>query len=356
MKIGVILGPFSVGSRPLDLNNLYTSPRGLTGTDLAFVRVSEEIAKAGHEVHSFSVFTGQKEGFRPIEEIKQIDNEQFDAVINFNEPNLFEFCKRPFKLCYMMLNDFTYLTPGSFDHNVDRYVGVCQQHADYVATITKLDRKKWSVIPLGCDPHLYNREKKVKGRMFWCSSADRGLQWLLSIYPEVKAAVPEASLNVAYHFSYEHIINQEQGHPHVNEMAQRVRYIREMMPRLKHLGVEHIGSVSRERMVQEWNEASVFPFTADTVAFSEGFSVSTLEAHGSYTLPIITDIDCFGGIYRESGCLMFDSPIKNTLSSYKDALIYQLSEIDNNRLEKCRKFAENHTWQATTNKLLEEIK
>lgn len=367
MKIAVILGAFSVGTRPITFSNFWSNERGATGTDLAFMRVSEELSSLGHTVELFTVKSAKDKTYkqmriRDVSDIKKIDKEGFDAVINFNEPNLFIGMKKPFKLLYMMLNDFSFVEDG-FDEWTDQYVGVCPEHTRYMqAQCPKPE--KWKTVALGCDPDKY-KDERVPGRVIWCSSADRGLHWLLSIWSEIKEAVPEASLRVLYHFNYEGIFDIEghhispQGTPyntHTVEMANRVRYIRRAMAELKDLDVEHLGSVSRDQIVEEWNKASVFGFTCDTVAYSEGFSVSTLEAHASYTLPIITSQDCLGGIYKDSGCIMIDAPIKDHLDEYKSAIISQLKDIDITRVNQCREFAKKHTWKLTAKRLETLIK
>lgn len=345
MRIAVLLGAFSLGPRPLDKNTAYTSPRGLTGTELAFMRVSEELRKRGHHVHQYLG-----------DNVMRPEWETFDSVLNFNEPNLFVGLKSPRKILYMMLNDFSFVRPG-FDAWVHEYVGVCQQHADYVAKVSATEGR-WSVVPLGCDPQLYTDGLQVPGRVLWCSSADRGLHWLLQIWPTIRAAVPHATLRVLYHWSYdglEHVTATTESspgrgyHEHTVEMAQRVRYMRHAIDALRPFGVEHVRSVSRERMVTEWNEASVFAFPCDTIAFSEGFSVSTLEAHASYTVPVITDQDCLGGIYADSGAVVVPSPVRDNLDRFADAVI---DALRTGRADpRCREFALRHTWSSTAEQL-----
>lgn len=362
LKIGIILGDFSIGKRLLDFNNLWTSTRGLTGTDLAFVRVAEEFQKLGHEVELFTACStpiGLYHGMRirSTADIVKIDNEKFDAVINFNEPNLFIGMEKPFKLLYMMLNDFSFVLP-EFDQWTDHYVGVCQEHTNYVANNSNTNGK-WSVVPLGCDPDKY-KDKRIPGKVIWCSSADRGLHWLLSQWSTIKCAVPNAFLKIFYHFSYidlEKVEDNQTHHPHVTEMAQRIRYIKKAVKELAHLDVEHVGSVSRERMQTEFSEASVFGFPCDTVAFSEGFSVSTLEAHASHTVPVITDADCLGGIYQNSGCVMVND-IKDNLDIFTQKMIQALTdqEFANQKIKKSREFAKQHTWTQTAQQLETIIK
>lgn len=343
MKIALLLGAFSVGARPLDLATAASSPRGLTGTELCFVRTLEELTKLGHEVHP-----------RLGDAAPALLDESYDAAVSLNEPNLLIGCKARFRVVWQMLNDFSFIKPG-FDEHVDAYAGVCAEHTAHVAQQCP-HPEKWTTIGLGCDPDLYT-DCRVPGRVLYASSADRGLHWLLQQWPEIRRAVPNATLRVLYHFSYagvesvtERSVSPQGGpfHPHIVEMAQRIRYCRSALERLGPLGVTHVGSVSREQMTREWSEAAVFAYPCDPVAFSEGFSVSSLEAHASGTVPVLWAADCLGGIYGESGCLMLP---RGDLSRWTAAVISALRGLEAHRLPLCRQFAKEHTWAHSAKQL-----
>jgi hypothetical protein len=136
-------------------------------------------------------------------------------------------------------------------------------------------------------------------------------------------------------------------------MSHRLRYIRNSIERLKPLGVEHVGSISKQEMTKQLNEASVLGYTADPVAFSEGYSISILEAHASYTVPVITDADCLGSIYSDSGSIMIPGPIKNKLEDFTKAVIESLTqkEISDQTISKCREFAKQRTWSIIAAKM-----
>lgn len=365
MRIAVILGAFSIGTRPMDywFENPWISTRGMTGTEIATSMLASEMSNLGHEVHLFTVHAEphnkpdlwQNVFIHNFEERFNLIDDSYDALISFNEPNVFiGLTDKPLRIVWQMLNDFSFVQDG-FDCYVDQYVGVCQKHTDHVKKLTP-DPKKWETIGLGCNPDWYE-DKRVPGRVIWCSSADRGLHWLLQEWPKIKKEVPFASLRIFYHFNYDSLINIQptdaNSHPHVVEMAQRARYIREMVKRLKPLDVEHVGSVSRRQMDLEFSEACVFGFCCDTVAFSEGFSVSSLEAHASYTVPIIAAQDCLGEVYAESGAIIIDTPVKNNLDKFTGEVIKCLKDKDysNKIIEKCLDFAKSNTWKIATKKM-----
>ncbi len=371
MKIAVILGPFSVGPRPLDFhfNNIWESPRGLTGTDLATVMICQELAERNNDIHLFTLHSepnnkpdiwGRVKIYNLDEAPTKIDD-SFDAIISINEPNMFiGLPSKPIRICWQFLNDFDYCIPG-VDSVVDKWLGVCQQHVDHLKGLNKTDPNKWGVLGLGCYPEWY-KDERIPGRVVWCSSADRGLHWLLQIWPQIKAAVPYATLKIFYHFGFGQIEQVEPNDktikPHIVEMGQRIRYMKHAIEKLKPLGVEHIGGVNRITINKEFNEASVLGYTCDTVCFSEGFSVTTLEAHASFTVPLITDKDCFGTVYKNSGALMVKGSIKDNLQEYTDLMIKSLTDqqFANRVIDKCRVFAMQNTWVQIAEKMENVIK
>jgi glycosyltransferase involved in cell wall biosynthesis len=365
MKIAIIFGPFSIGERPLDFhfNNIYESTRGLTGSDLSAVEISKNLVKLGHDVSLFTIHAQPDhkpdmwEGSKlyNFEERLTVVDDTFDAILSINEPDVFRgMTTKPFRICWQFLNDFTYCQPN-FEEYVDKWLGVCEKHTNHLKAQTSCP-EKWDTVPLACSPEIYTDER-VPGRVIWCSSADRGLHWLLQEWPEIKKQVPHASLRIFYHFNYGTIENiqphDKSNHPHVVEMGQRIRYMKETIKRLAPLGVEHVGSVSRNQMKKEFNEASVFGFPCDPVSFSEGFSVSTTEAHASYTVPVISSRDCLGSIYKKSGCLMIDEPVRDNLGTFTSYVVKSLTDksFSDKIIEQCRTFAERHTWSITAKKI-----
>ena len=370
MKIAVILGMFSVGPRPLDFhyNNIWESTRGLTGTDLTTVMISSHLQKRGHDVYLFTVHAEPNnkpnmwEGVKLYnynERLKIIDN-SFDGIISINEPDsLRGLPTKPMRICWQFLNDFGYCMPG-FDDYVDKWLGVCQKQVDYLKAQMP-PSEKWGIVRLGCTPEWYE-DKRVPGRVVWCSSADRGLHWLLQEWPKIKEAVPHATLKIFYHFGFDNLFQYDEEKPETiaqcipevrqiaSELGQRIRYIKYAIENLKEHGVEHIGGISRKQMQKEYSEASVLGFSCDTVSFSEGFSISALEAHASFTVPIIADTDCLGEVYKNSGAIIIKNPIKDHLPDFTNAVIKALTDqkFSNSIIDKCRVFAMQNTWNDIT--------
>lgn len=366
MKVAILLGHWSLQASPLDFwySNIWTSARGLTGTELLLAQLAVYLKNMGHDISIFALHAQPEhkpdswEGCKlyNIDERFSKTDDSFDAFISINEPDVFRgMSTKPLRFCWNMLNDFTYCQPG-FDDFVDVWAGVCEMHTNHLKSQSN-NKNKWVTIPLGCDNDLY-KDERIPGRIIWSSSPDRGLHLLLSAYPDIKKSVPEANLRIFYKFAYDHIVNNEDQHPHMVEMKNRVLYMMNAIPKLKHLGVEHIGSVSVNQMITEMNKASVSIGPLSTIAFSEGFSIATLASHAGYSVPIVGNIDCLGSIYKNSGCLMVDSPVGKNLKQFTDYVIKALTDkpFADQVISKCRDFSQKYTWKSSISQLENIIK
>jgi glycosyltransferase involved in cell wall biosynthesis/SAM-dependent methyltransferase len=357
MKVAFLFSPY-ICPRVMDFNDLWTNPRGLSGSDLGVVRVAEEMSKKGHQV---SMFVNQVNKIDSYQNIKLYDFDErltkitsdYDAIITWCDPNaLSGLVDGPVKMVSGQLNNFSWCQPG-FDNWVDIWTSPSQIHMEYQKSFNVSDPNKWVVVPNGCDPELYTDTQKKEGRVIWASSADRGLHLLLQEWSKIKQAVPAANLRILYNFNYGDLEKFEKGvfenttsGPSIMELAQRIRYMKEMIVKLKHLDVELVGSVSREQIKQEWNEAMVMAFPCDTVAFTEGFSVSILEGCASYSCPIISDVDALGGVYKDV-VPMVKSPVRKNIQQFTDLVIKGLTDKDfrDETNKRCRAFAETLTWK-----------
>jgi hypothetical protein len=363
MKITFLFGGRMFGNRPLDFNNLWTSERGLTGSDLGVVVTAKEMVKLGHEVSLFTICTPNQppiwEGVRLYDFNKDsiATHSGFDAAISWSDPDVL----RPVpqgaaRIVCQMLNDFAYCAPG-YDSFVDVWTAPSQRLIDHLVKKPGAPSpSKFVVLPLGCDLSWYQDGPRVTGRVVWTSSADRGLHLLLQEWPKIKAAVPEAHLRVFYNFAYGHVTgidpNDQAAHPHMAEMGQRARYMIDAMKRLQPLGVESVGSISRARMEKELSEAMVLAYPCSTVAFTEGFSVSILESCAAGVFPVISAVDCLGSIYGGT-VPMIENPPERHMKEFRELVIRGLTDEPYREevIAKCKAFAQRHTWTIATKQL-----
>jgi len=145
-------------------------------------------------------------------------------------------------------------------------------------------------------------------------------------------------------------------HPTLGEQARRSRYIREALRRLDGHGIELMQSVSRNRIVSEMSEAEVLAYPCDTVNWTEGFSVTLMEACAAGTVPVTTDVDALGSIYG-GHVPVVQSPVGERLGEFSDIVIQALTDPDfrSGVTKSARALADQHRWPDIAKRLVSLI-
>lgn len=351
MRLAFIYGPkclsFRGGNLTLDMDD----PRGLTGSEYGILRTAEECRKAGHEATFISILGSDRQTWIDGRPGKGTIHGYWDAAVNWNEPDSLLEVDADLLVCEQMNNDFGLSTDEGVQC-VDLWTSPSEGHAEHMRGLPRLARNiEWNVNRLGCDPELYPKTEKVRGRVIYCSSPDRGLHILLQQWPAIKRAVPHAHLRIFYRLEpWLRGFDQVPFFPDIEENRQRALYIEECLRRLKGHDVEVVDSVSRNRMAREMCEAEVMAYPVDTLAWSEGFSCSILEGMAARACPVITDCDALGGLYDGHTPMVkrgdWDAWTARVVRALEDP-IYRSAVTKNGRT-----FAEEHTWKAHAERLL----
>lgn len=362
MRIAFAYGPFCLGGssgsdtvRGFNFSNMWGDPRGLTGSEISFFRIAQEMSKLGHDVH---IFTFGHDGPPPpswegvhVHPFKELYapgvGEFFDAAYSWNEAEVL----RPLpssvlRLCNLQINDFVHCRPG-FGDIVDVWTSPSESHRQMVLSkpahpihLYQGDRPysyipdpdRWVVLTNGCDPSNYDRlydsgVEKVPGRVIWGSSPDRGLHWLLQEWPKIRRAAPHAHLKVFYKVMKwaDNIIAHPFGDPTIMEQIRRAYYIKEALRRLAPLGVELVDSVSRREIDRQMAEAEVLAYSCDPVSWTEGFSVTLMEGCAAGSFPVTTAVDALPEIYG-GHIPMVPVPVSEHMSEFSDLVIRGLTD------------------------------
>ena len=182
MKIAVLFGHMSMGPRAnFDFTAVRTAP-GLTGTDLGFTRISEELQAMGHDVE---IIVPSEQTSWQGKPIRREPSGHYDAAIAINEPDLLRGVDATVRTCAYWLNDMSFNRAG-FDRYCDLFFSPSQAHLEMVRDVPgwkrvevsqqnpngvelyKFDASKWRVCELGCDPERYGTNiPKIPGRVVY---------------------------------------------------------------------------------------------------------------------------------------------------------------------------------------------
>ena len=297
--------PNSCIQRPLDPAQIWTSSRGLTGSEGSCLHYALGLAQRGHDVSFFSKLTapgkiGPLNCFQYQDWFGNFSSEAWDALCAWMIPEPLKAASPgPLRVFNQQVADFLLCEPG-WEHYVDILMPLSFSHAKRLRQFTLLPPERWRIAYNGVDTTLFTPAPKRPGRLIWASSHDRGLHWLLSIYPELRQRFPSLSLGVFYNFSglqanaqHEYRIPGSTGDIIRNELSQRARFCLEALRQLAYQGVETHQSVSRETLTREMQESLLLPYPCDPVSYTETFGVTVLEACACGTVPVLCLADAF---------------------------------------------------------------
>jgi glycosyltransferase involved in cell wall biosynthesis len=177
---------------------------------------------------------------------------------------------------------------------------------------------------------------REEGSMVWCSSPDRGLHHILGLMPDIQEQVPRASLKIFYRL--DPWIARVENDEHFPVQKKRARYIRECLEKLGRNGengVTVLGPRLNREVVEALTGAELLPYSCDTERFTEGFSVSILDACASGALPLISDVDAIGDIYGGIARVIHGKP-GPARAEWLKAIVEILQEPEDHKISRRR--------------------
>jgi glycosyltransferase involved in cell wall biosynthesis len=208
----------------------------------------------------------------------------------------------------MQCNDFFACAPG-WESYVDHLVAPSGTLLEHLLSETSFPRDKARVFHNGHRVEA-STARRIPGRLLWASSADRGLHWALQAFqqvrqtyvdPQTRQAFPPLNLElrVAYDDSGMKgfaALPEDATPDSMAELGRRSRYCLSALGKVP--GVTRLGSLSRDDIAREMQEAELLLYPCDPVSFTEGFSSSTLEAMASGCLPVLAFADAFPELWK----------------------------------------------------------
>lgn len=180
----------------------YTATRPVTGeaygaTEMLLWRIARAVKQAGHHVNV--VVHEPEEHF--IEGIFWWTPAAFprkcDVLISCEKIDLIDEFK--FDRLIVPLNKIDPILAGN-EARVDAFVVLSQNHADTLRILNpSIKESQCRVIAPGVE--MPSGAKKVKNRIIWCNSPDRGLIHMARMWPLLLEKVPDASIVVTYNFA-----------------------------------------------------------------------------------------------------------------------------------------------------------
>jgi glycosyltransferase involved in cell wall biosynthesis len=329
VKLAFFYPPSSM-FRPLDPERIDTDPRGLTGSENSCLGYALGLAHKGHAVEWFTntprAATVGPLTIRPYSTWADARGDGWQACIAWMNPApLASAPDGALRIFNQQCSDFGGCAPG-WESLTDFLLPLSQSHASELRKLSAFPVEKYRICWNGVDPEAFRPLTKVPGRCLWASSHDRGLHWLLELWPEIRRRVPHAHLRIAYDLTgMNAFAKRNDPHPLIQELARRSTYEIEMLKRLAPHGVELLGSVSRDQIREEMGRAECLLYPADPARYCETFGVTVLEAMSSGCVPVIVAADAFGELWS-SAAPSVAPPFTENRSAYLELVVSTLTD------------------------------
>ena len=355
MKVVHLLSSTAHGQ--LAHGNLTAGSRGVTGSESSMMFLARESALRNHRVvvylpteeetvHQGVTYLDYTRAYPRLRE-----TEGADVVVSWLTSDHLVRC-RPDQLRVHSIQINDWRLCSAWEPNmghVDVFVCVTKAHQGWLwkAFAHPEGTERVEIVPNGVDLSRFAiKLPRKERRLVYCSSPDRGLHWMLYLWPDIRTAYPDAELHVYYE------IKQwvEGAYRDMTEIGQRARYVADKLRKLEGHGVILHGAVSPVQLAKDLLQSDLMTYPLDPVSSTEGFSVSTMEACAAGCVPVVTDADAFKELYSASGAVMIDRGEGGAewVDEYREQVLQLLKpesrpEIEARR-ELVRKFAAQYDW------------
>ena len=172
-------------------------------------------------------------------------------------------------------------------------------------------------------------------KLFWGSSYDRGLQHLLKMWPEIKKAYPDATLDVCYGWNLFLTAYRDN--------AERMAWMKRMGEMMKQPRITHHGRVGKEELKEIRSKCGIWSYPTD---FTEINCITALEAQADGLVPVVIN---YAALKETVGSgIKIDGDIydKETQQKYLKELLALMGNKERWKKEskKAQKFAQKFSW------------
>lgn len=249
---------------------------GTGGSEEAIIQLAPRLAKLGWDVTVFNNC--------PKEETR--DGVKWTRFERFNPRDIFNILigwrNNPYlepKVASKKFIDMHDVPPDYFTKESLKDVTLLAKSEYHRSLLPYLDDDRFEIIPNGIDSEQFTNTDKVKNNMVWTSSYDRGLEYLLQMWPDIKKEVPDATLDVAYGLNLFDVSPRGQ-----TEEGQRWKA--KIMSLLNQDGITEHGRLNSEEVAKLYNQADVWAYPTD---FPEIDCITATKAMAAGCVPITTD-------------------------------------------------------------------
>jgi glycosyltransferase involved in cell wall biosynthesis len=310
-----------VGQSPLGIWGPWSlNEGGVGGSEEAVVRLTRLLAKLEWKVTVYGCPGERAKTYEGVEwkqywEMNAKDT--FDIFVSWRQPHVFDY-KLKARKRYLWLHDIVPETEFTKERikNFDRAIFVSQYHADR-PEFKSIPKAKKFVSANGIDSALFSKMPKVTRDPYRCiymSANERGLRVLLEIWPDVKKAVPKATLDAYYGWQSFDAIQRDN--------PERMMWKATMIQKMKELkGVTERGRIGQDDLHKEIFKSGIFAYPC---TFPEVSCITAMKAQAGGAIPVTSDFANLKDVIHFGEKVPMGEFDEEGIEHYKKRLIYWL--------------------------------
>lgn len=159
-------------------------------------------------------------------------------------------------------------------------------------------------------------KKRDPYKLIWMSSYDRGLEWLLQMFPTIKAQVPQVTLDIFY--GWELFTAIHQNNPERQAWKKKINGL------MQQDGITHFGRVGHKELEKALSEAGIWSYPTD---FGEISCISAMKAQCYGAIPVVSDFAALKETVQYGVKVPLDEPYKCRTKEWQETYIKALVEM-----------------------------
>lgn len=271
---------------PWDYNNPMI--QGIGGSETSQIEMASRLAQRHHNVRSYAPVPWGDD-FKMNRNVKWVHHEK----ATFEEPGIWIIYRCPEvldrfaavhdgqEIWFVAQDTFYEGMTEELASRIDRYICLCNDHANYTAAKHPYLRDKICLSSNGINVQLIEELEKQQVvrnpyRMIYTSSPDRGLESLIPIFKSAKEFVPELELHIFY------------GFDNIDKVIQKMPWVGKMKDSImaginSTDGIFWHGRVGQAQLTAEWLQSTIWCYP---INFTETSCISCMEAQACNVIPI----------------------------------------------------------------------
>jgi glycosyltransferase involved in cell wall biosynthesis len=173
-------------------------------------------------------------------------------------------------------------------------------------------------------------------KLFWGSSYDRGLQYLLFMWPSIQLNYPDAELHICY--GWETFLQLNGNNP------ERREWHKSMVTLMKQPGIIHHGRLGKKELGEVRKECGIWAYPTD---FSEINCITALETQADSLVPVTMSLAALQETVGSGIKVDGDIKKEEIQKKYQKELLDLMGDEERWKKEsvKAQKFAKGYDWE-----------